>query len=80
MPLAFDPETRPEKLTRCQEYFSKHESLQLKGGHVVLEHARDDLAVPEDIFQRAIQDVVQRDGEIQLMEVSEKKILKRSRV
>jgi hypothetical protein len=78
--LAFDPETRPEKLSRSKQFFLDHESLQLKGGHVVLEHAREDLGVPEDIFQRAVQDVVHMDPQLGVMEVSGKQILKRSRV
>ncbi len=78
--LAFDPETRPEKLARCQEYFAEHEGLRLKGGHVVLEHARDDLGVPDDIFLRAVEDAAVRDPSVQVMEISGKKILKRSRV
>jgi hypothetical protein len=78
--LAFDPETRPEKLARAREFFLGHESLQIKGGHVVLEHAREDLGVPEDILQRAVQDMVHGDPQLQVMEVSGKQILKRSRL
>ena len=80
VPSAFDPETRPEKLARCQAYFSGHEGLRVKGGHVVLQHAREDLGVPEDIFERAVADAAVRDPAVQVMEISGKKILKRSRV
>ena len=77
---AFDPETRPEKLARCQAYFRDHSGLSLKGGHVVLDVAREELGVPEDIFSRAVQEVERRDPELGVMEVSGKKILKRARV
>ena len=77
---AFDPETRPEKLARCQTYFADHESLSLKGGHVVLNVAREELGVPEEVFRLAVEEAARRDPKLELMEISGKAILKRSRV
>ncbi|MCZ6603198.1 MAG: hypothetical protein O6952_09340 [Planctomycetota bacterium] len=77
---AFDAETRPEKLARCQAYFAENTDLALKGGHVVLEVASELLGVPDDIFRRAVDEAARRDPDLAVMEVSGKKILKRARI
>lgn len=77
---AFDPETRPEKLARCKAYFADHSGLSLRGGHVVLRNAREEVGVPEDIFRLAVQDAVRHDPQLQRMVVDGKEILKRRRV
>ncbi|MHC5038355.1 MAG: hypothetical protein ACYTHM_13655 [Planctomycetota bacterium] len=75
----FDLETVSEKVSRCRRTILEHEDLRMKGGHIRLEETKKELGFPEEVFDRALGEILSGPGEFQIREFDGTKILQRAR-
>ncbi len=74
----FDLELTSEKLNRCRRAMLEHPDLRLKGGHVPLEDLRRELGFADELFERALGEVLEEEA-FQVREVGGIRILQRPR-
>jgi hypothetical protein len=78
-PALFDLETIAEKVDRCRRTILGHEDLRLQGGHVRLSEIRAELGFSEDVFDRALAEILDGPDEFQVRELDGTRILQRPR-
>ncbi|MHC4597943.1 MAG: hypothetical protein ACYS47_02955 [Planctomycetota bacterium] len=78
-PALFDLETIAEKVDRCRRTILEHEDLRLRGGHVRLSEIRAELGFSEDVFDRALGQILDGPEEFQVRELDGTQILQRPR-
>ncbi|RME76279.1 MAG: MerR family transcriptional regulator [Planctomycetota bacterium] len=76
----FDPETEREKIDRARAAIAAHPQLALRGGHVVLAHLVEELAMDPRLVMRAVGELLEADRELALLEVGGRQIIKRKRL
>jgi DNA-binding transcriptional MerR regulator len=76
----FDPEGEREKIDRARGFLESHPELVIRGGHVIVKNVREDLGVEARVLMRAIAELLGRDGDLSLMEVGGRQIIKRKRL
>ena len=76
----YDPETEGEKIARCKSFLLNHRELQLRGGHLTLDELPRELNVPDYLLVSAIEELLAEDKQLEVKEVSGRKILKRQRI
>ena len=75
----FDPETLLEKLGRTRSFLEDHPKLKHRGGFVVISRMQEEIGVSDDLVNRAIDDVCSQDPELEVVEASGERIVKRRR-
>jgi hypothetical protein len=78
-PELFDLETIAEKVDRCRRTLLEHEDLRMKGGHVRLSEIRTELGFSDDVFDRALSQILDGPEEFQVREMDGTRILQRPR-
>lgn len=74
----FDPETEEEKVERVRLLIERQ--VRPKGEFIILSDLCDDLDVSRGLVQVAVDQLLSEDGELALMDLSGREILKRSRL
>jgi hypothetical protein len=77
--VLYELETPEEMLDRAEATLRSLPDLGLKGGHVQLERARDELGFPREVFDEAVQRLVDGSEEFLVRQFDGVKILQRSR-
>lgn len=75
----FDLETVPEKIERGFQTLVNHPDLRLKGGHLVLDEIRSELALSDDLFEKALGKALGAGEELQIKDFDGEKIIQRAR-
>ena len=75
----FDPETLLEKLGRTRSFLEDHPKLKHRGGFVVISRMQEEIGVSDDLVNRAIDDVCSQDPDLEVVEASGERIVKRRR-
>lgn len=75
-----DPESEREKIDRVGDALRNHPELSLRGGHAILANVQEDLGVAEAVFERGVQEVLAKDGDLSMLEVGGKRVVKRKRL
>lgn len=76
----YDPEMDSEKIERSKRYFGNHPNLRLKGGHILLDDLYREIGVPDYLFVQALEDVLRENSDLEVKDVSGKKILRKKRL
>lgn len=74
----FDPETEEEKVDRVRSFMEHH--LRPKGEFLILRNLCEDLDVPPTLVQTAVDAMLADDGELTVVSLSGRDIIKRSRM
>lgn len=75
----FALETAEEMLDRCVETLRGHPDLRLRGGHLAIDRAREELGFPADVFDRAVAALTGGSEEFLVRQFDGVRILQRSR-